>query len=67
MATEAVAPREEEAVTEEDRQATNEMLASATLQDHPGAFREVTQHTQDDVTNRDAKNIGIEKKNKTGV
>ena len=63
MDTEVVAPSGEQVprVTEEDRQATNEMLASATLQDRPEAFREVTQHTQDDVTNQDsASSIGRE-------
>ena len=61
MDTEVVAPREQVLrVTEEDRQATNEMLASATLQDRPEAFREVTQHTQDDVTNQNASDIGRE-------
>lgn len=62
MSTEAVAvaPREEiqeEAVAEENRQATNELLANATLQNRPEALREVTGGV---ITNEDASSIGKE-------
>ena len=60
MATEAAVPREEnreETVAEENRQATNELLANATLQNNPEALREVT---QGGYTNEDASSIGEE-------